>query len=85
MEEIYMKKRIITAAVAGILAVSMIAGCAAKSGTANEPNSYTRGAGDAHAQMTSGAVANDSVGFQKVMIMNLLIMNMRNHFRTAEI
>ena len=65
MEEIYMKKRIITVAVAGILAVSMIAGCAAKSGTANEPNSYTRGAGDAHAQMTSGAVANDSVGFSK--------------------
>lgn len=60
-----MKKRIITAVVAGILAVSMIAGCAAKKERANEPhhNSYSDEASPMAA--TAGAVMNDSTGFAK--------------------
>ena len=60
-----MKKRIIAATVAGILAVSMIAGCA-RSKSSDQPavRTYTENAAS-DTPFMSGAATNDSLGFSK--------------------
>ena len=58
-----MKKRIIAATVAGILAVSMIAGCASKS--SREPARADTESAAYDTPYMSGAATNDSLGFNK--------------------
>lgn len=59
-----MKKRIIAATVAGILAVSMIAGCA-KSKSSREPARADTESAAYDTPYMSGAATNDSLGFYK--------------------
>ena len=64
MEGMKMKKRIIAATVAGILAVSMIAGCA-KSKSSREPARADTESAAYDTPYMSGAATNDSLGFYK--------------------